>query len=81
MQDYDGVLCLAATGEAPLLEFATTGDPLMNSAWTALHAPCISLPVMTGALGLPIGLQIVGDRHQDMKLLRVAAAIEARLAI
>jgi len=80
MQDYDGVLCLAATGEAPLLERATTGDPFMNSAWTALYVPCISLPAMTGATGLPIGLQIVADRYQDMKLLRLAAAIEAELA-
>jgi Asp-tRNA(Asn)/Glu-tRNA(Gln) amidotransferase A subunit family amidase len=80
MGDYDGVLCLAAASEAPLLELATTGDPLMNSAWTALHVPCISLPAMTGAGGLPIGLQIVTDHHQDMKLLRLAAAIEATLA-
>jgi amidase len=81
MRDYDGVLCLAAASEAPLLELATTGDPLMNSAWTALHVPCISLPAMTGAASLPIGLQIVADRHQDMKLLRLAATIEAKLAI
>jgi Asp-tRNA(Asn)/Glu-tRNA(Gln) amidotransferase A subunit family amidase len=81
MRDYDGVLCLATAGEAPLLELASTGDPLMNSAWTALHLPCISLPVMTGASGLPIGLQIVADRHQDMKLLRLAAVIEAKVAI
>jgi Asp-tRNA(Asn)/Glu-tRNA(Gln) amidotransferase A subunit family amidase len=53
----------------------------MNSTWTALHVPCISLPAMTGAAGLPIGLQIVADRHQDMKLLRLAATIEAKLAI
>lgn len=81
MRDYDGVLCLAAASEAPLLDLATTGDPLMNSAWTALHVPCISLPAMTGAAGLPIGLQIVADRHQDLKLLRLAAAIEAKLAL
>jgi Asp-tRNA(Asn)/Glu-tRNA(Gln) amidotransferase A subunit family amidase len=81
MRDYDGVLCLAAASEAPLLELATTGDPLMNSAWTALHVPCISLPAMTGTAGLPIGLQIVADRHQDMKLLRLAAAVEAKLGI
>jgi amidase len=80
MRDYDGVLCLAAASEAPLLELATTGDPLMNSAWTALHVPCISLPAMTGAGGLPIGLQIVADRYQDMKLLRLAAAIESGLS-
>jgi Asp-tRNA(Asn)/Glu-tRNA(Gln) amidotransferase A subunit family amidase len=36
---------------------------------------------MTGTAGLPIGLQIVADRHQDMKLLRLAAAVEAKLGI
>jgi amidase len=81
MRDYDGVLCLAAAGEAPLLELATTGDPFMSSAWTALHVPCISLPAMAGATGLPIGLQIVADQHQNMKLLHLAAEIEAKLAI
>lgn len=81
MRDYDGVLCLATAGEAPLLELATTGDPIMNSAWTALHVPCISLPVLTGVNGLPIGLQVVADRHQDMKLLRLAATLEAEVAI
>jgi Asp-tRNA(Asn)/Glu-tRNA(Gln) amidotransferase A subunit family amidase len=79
MKSYDAVLCLAAGGEAPLLEEATTGDPLMNSSWTALYVPCITLPAMSGANGMPIGLQLVADRHRELKLLRIAAAIEKLL--
>ena len=36
--------------------------------------PAISLPVRT--TGLPVGLQVVGARHQTMRLLEVAAAVE-----
>ena len=75
MQDYDAVLCLATGGEAPL-DLSTTGDPMMNSAWTALHVPTVTLPAMSGAAGMPIGLQLVADRHQDLKLLSIAAKLE-----
>lgn len=79
MTSWDAVFCLAAGGEAPLLEEATTGDPLMNSSFTALYVPTISLPAMSGANGMPIGLQLVADRHQELKLLRIASAIEKLL--
>jgi Asp-tRNA(Asn)/Glu-tRNA(Gln) amidotransferase A subunit family amidase len=76
MEDtYDGVLCLAAGSEAPE-GLSNTGDPMMNSAWTALHLPCLTLPVMQGATGMPIGLQIVADRFQDLKLLAIGKQIE-----
>ena len=79
MADYDAVLCLAAASEAPL-GLASTGAPTMNSAWTALHVPCLTLPVLKGATGMPIGLQLVGDRTQDLKLLRIGRELEAALA-
>ncbi|WJR80888.1 amidase [Bradyrhizobium sp. NP1] len=69
------VLSLAATGEAPQ-GHASTGDPAMNSFWTLLHAPCITLPKLHGKLGLPIGLQIVAPRFADQHLLRVATWLE-----
>lgn len=81
MQTCDGVLCLAAGGEAPLLELGVTGDPMMNSTWTALQTPCVSLPALTGANGMPIGLQIVGARNQDLKTLAVASLLEDRLGL
>jgi Asp-tRNA(Asn)/Glu-tRNA(Gln) amidotransferase A subunit family amidase len=75
---YSGVLCLAAPGEAPA-GLAATGDPMMNSAWTALHVPCLTLPALRGANGLPIGLQIVSGRYSDLDLLRTAARLEKLL--
>lgn len=73
---YDVVLCAAAPGEAPLLSEKSTGSPVMNIAWTALHLPCITLPVLTGARGLPIGLQLVGGPYRDRALLAAAAGLE-----
>ncbi len=79
MESYDAVLCLAASGEAPA-GLTNTGSPMMSSAWTTLHAPCLTLPLMKGATGLPIGLQLVADRYQDLKLLSIATAIESASA-
>ncbi|MGH7067150.1 MAG: amidase [Acetobacteraceae bacterium] len=42
--------------------------------------PAISLPVGCDRAGMPFGLQIVGPRGGDAKLLAVAAALEAMLA-
>ena len=38
--------------------------------------PAISVPIGLGDDGLPIGLQVVAERHQDRLLLRVARALE-----
>ncbi len=68
---YDAVLCLSTTGEAPSC-LQRTNDPSMNSAWTLLHVPCVKIPVLRGASGMPIGLQMVVPRSQDETALRVA---------
>ena len=34
--------------------------------------PAINLPLMQGANGLPIGVQLVGRRDSDARLLRTA---------
>jgi len=54
-------------------------DPAFCRAWTLLGCPCISLPVLKGPAGLPIGLQIVGMRNDDARLLAIASWIEKRL--
>ena len=36
--------------------------------WTVLHVPAITLPVLTGPNGMPVGLQLIGQRHHDRKL-------------
>ena len=37
-----------------------------------LGLPSVSLPLLQGANGLPLGVQLVGPRHGDGRLLRTA---------
>ena len=75
---YDVLIEPSAPGEAPVgLENA--GDPVFNRIWTALHLPCVSLPVLRGASGLPLGLQIIGRMHADHKTIACADLIQQRL--
>jgi Asp-tRNA(Asn)/Glu-tRNA(Gln) amidotransferase A subunit family amidase len=42
--------------------------------------PALSLPLMQGGNGLPLGVQLVGPRHDDARLLRTARWLAARAA-
>jgi Asp-tRNA(Asn)/Glu-tRNA(Gln) amidotransferase A subunit family amidase len=78
VEDVDVLLTPSAQGEAPLgLEW--TGDPMFNALWTALHVPCVTIPVGTGPAGLPLGLQIVAARGQDRAALAWAQWIASAL--
>ena len=68
---YDAILTPATLGTAPA-GLDNTGDPLMCTLWTFLGLPCISLPLLHGENGLPIGVQLVGRRGDDARLLRTA---------
>ncbi|MBA2950605.1 amidase [Streptomyces himalayensis] len=70
----DGIVTPAAMGEAPL-GLAFTGDPLFCRTWTLLRCPALSLPLLRGAHGLPIGVQLVGRPHHDDALLATAAEL------
>jgi len=70
------ILTPAATGPAPR-GLASTGDPCMNSPWTALGTPAISLP-MPVSNGLPLGIQLTAAHGQDARVLRTAVPL-ARL--
>ncbi|MBI2188925.1 MAG: amidase [Acidobacteria bacterium] len=71
------ILVPAAVGPAPF-SLASTGDPRMNSPWTALGTPAITIP-MGEHEGLPLGLQLTADRGEDARLLRTAIRVEALL--
>ena len=58
----------------------TTGSPVFNHSWTLLHMPCVNIPGMVGASGMPIGVQLVGARYGDPGLLTVAAWVQRVLA-
>lgn len=51
--------------------------PFINHAL----APAASLPCGAGRNGLPVGLQIVGPRNADERVLRAAAAVEDTLGL
>ncbi|WP_374633557.1 hypothetical protein [Ferrovibrio sp.] len=76
VSDYDAMLSLSSTGEAPR-GLDSTGDPIFNIGWTALHMPSITLPVLYGANGLPIGLQLAGARYEEDRLIGAALELEA----
>jgi Asp-tRNA(Asn)/Glu-tRNA(Gln) amidotransferase A subunit family amidase len=69
--DRDVLLTAGAFGEAPVGLNAFVGAPLYQ-IWTALHVPSVSLPVFKGPAGMPIGLQLIGRRHDDRRLFAVA---------
>jgi Asp-tRNA(Asn)/Glu-tRNA(Gln) amidotransferase A subunit family amidase len=68
------ILVPAATGPAPL-GLTSTGDPRMNSPWTALGTPAISIP-MPISNGLPLGLQLTADHSEDARVIRTAIRVE-----
>jgi Asp-tRNA(Asn)/Glu-tRNA(Gln) amidotransferase A subunit family amidase len=79
MERYDAILTPAALGTAPK-GLGATGDPVFCSLWTLLGMPAMSLPLMQGANGLPLGVQLVGRRNFDARLLRTARWLAARVA-
>ena len=72
LSDYDAVLTFAASGPAPLASEGT-GDPIFATLWTLIGAPAYSLPLMSGANGLPVGVQAVAAPGRDIELTRAAA--------
>src|SRR3990172_3414378 len=78
-QRYDAILTPAAPGPAPK-GLASTGDPSFCTLWTLCGMPCINLPLLQSANGLPLGVQLVGPRHGDARLLRTAKWLGAKMA-
>jgi len=76
---YDAVITPAAPGEAPE-GLESTGDPSFCTLWTFCGNPAVSLPLLTGANGLPVGVQVVGPVGDDARLLRTARWLEQALA-
>jgi Asp-tRNA(Asn)/Glu-tRNA(Gln) amidotransferase A subunit family amidase len=68
---YDAIVTPATLGTAPV-GLGSTGDPIMCTLWTLLGLPCLSLPLLHGENGLPLGVQLVGRRGDDARLLRTA---------
>ncbi len=75
-QDYDALLTLAAPGEAPV-GLSSTGNAVFSAIWTLMGVPVVTLPVLEGENGMPIGVQLIGAGGADAKLLADAGRILA----
>jgi len=71
----DAILTPAATGAAP--DMTSTGNPVFNGLWTLCGNPAITLPLFSASDGMPMGVQLVGKRGDDGRLLRTARWLEA----
>jgi len=70
-KDFDAVITPACAGEAPAFE-SGTGDPVFCTIWTLLGLPALTLPLLSGEHGLPVGVQLVGAAEEDDRLMRTA---------
>ncbi|MBU2026784.1 MAG: amidase, partial [Proteobacteria bacterium] len=68
---HDAILTPATIGEAPV-GLESTGSPIFCTLWTLCGMPAITLPVLQGSHGMPMGVQLVGPRGDDARLLRTA---------
>lgn len=68
---YDAILTPSVAGTAPQ-GLGSTGDPAFCTLWTFCGMPAINVPLLQGANGLPLGVQLVGPRMGDARLLRDA---------
>ena len=69
--DYDAILTPVTTGTAPQ-GLENTGSPIFCALWTLCGLPAISIPAGTAENGLPLGIQLVGQRLGDWNLLAIA---------
>lgn len=78
---YDAIALPTTVATAPLREgedaLATAARlTALTSPFNLTGLPAISVPCARDAVGLPVGLQLVGRRWHEARLLRVARAYE-----
>jgi len=76
--DYDAILTPSASGEAPK-GLKSTGNPIFCTIWTFCGMPCITLPLLQGKNGLPIGVQLVSSLFDDERLFRNASWLTKKI--
>jgi Asp-tRNA(Asn)/Glu-tRNA(Gln) amidotransferase A subunit family amidase len=67
----DVLLTAATAGPAPR-GLESTGSPAFCTLWTYAGMPAVTLPLLRAENGLPMGIQLIGRRGDDARLLRTA---------
>ena len=76
---YDAIITPAAPGEAPL-GLDSTGSSAFNVFVVIDRRAGRHLPLLSGMNGLPVGVQLVGRRNDDGRLLRTANWLVRQIA-
>jgi len=74
-EDYHGVITPSSSGVADK-GLKSTGSADFQKNWTYLGLPTISLPLLTGENNLPLGVQLVGNKLDDLRFLGTANWLE-----
>lgn len=75
----DVLLSPSAPGAAPE-GLGSTGSSTFNRLWTLMGTPCVNVPGLVDALGLPLGVQTIGPFGRDRATLQAALFVETALA-
>jgi Asp-tRNA(Asn)/Glu-tRNA(Gln) amidotransferase A subunit family amidase len=78
LKQDDAILTPSAPGVAP--KGNATGNPAFNTLWTLTGLPAVSLPLLKGEAGMPLGVQLVGAAGDDARLLRTANWLVGKIA-
>ena len=68
---YHAIITPSTTGY-PSKGLSYTGSPELCTTWTYLGMPAITLPLIEGSGKLPLGVQLVGEKLDDVRLLQTA---------
>ena len=77
--DYYGVITPSSLGVADK-GLASTGSPELSTIWTYMGLPTLNLPVLSGENNLPLGLQIIGNKFDDLRFLKYAKWLEEEMS-
>jgi Asp-tRNA(Asn)/Glu-tRNA(Gln) amidotransferase A subunit family amidase len=75
--EFSALITLPSCGPAPK-GLGSTGNAVFNAMWTYLGVPCVTLPLMTVG-GMPCGVQLIGKRRDEGRLLAVARWVEEQV--
>jgi Asp-tRNA(Asn)/Glu-tRNA(Gln) amidotransferase A subunit family amidase len=72
----DAAITLACPGPAPhwtdaATEPRPTNDPVFDYPSSMLFAPAVTVP-MIGVGGMPVGVQLIGQQHEDARVTAMA---------
>jgi Asp-tRNA(Asn)/Glu-tRNA(Gln) amidotransferase A subunit family amidase len=74
--DFDILISLSTSGEAPLREITEFPDSALM--WTLTHLPVVSVPQFFSPNGFPFGMQVVARKYNDYLLLNFLEDLRLR---